>query len=497
MAEPAGWPIWQVVRVPTGVPNLDRVIDGGLTRGGFLLIVGGPGTGKTVLAEQMAFHWASQGLNTLWLVTLGEPNEKLLINLSEMCFFDRSQVGAAIQLVNLTRFLRQSFEEQLAAIRETLHSKAYSFVVIDGFQSFRCFLKDQREVRFFLSELSAELGLAGTTLIVTVDANPRLYWEAAEFSMADALIVLDRITVEGRERRQLQVLKLRGRPTIEGAHTFTIDRSGIHVHPRIESVLPRGAAAGDRTRHTLGVSGLDHLLGGGVLEGSSTLIAGGLGTGKSLLASHFLAAAIREGHPCLALSLFENAGRFLQRANSFGLPLQQASEAGLFQLSAYDPAHWDPDSCAEHIVQAVEERGIQRLVIDGIDAVESDLNLSGRTLNFLASLVEYLHLRRVTTVLTYELPDLFGQAVSFPRPVVGQVAANLILLRFAELEGRLRRLLTIIKTRYSEHRPVVAELLLADGELQIVRHPSEREGGAGDLAYGAEPRRHEGERFRV
>jgi len=496
MADRQQMAVWQIERIPTGVPKLDWVIDGGLTRGGLCLIVGGPGTGKTVLAEQMAFHWASQGKNTLWLVTLGEPNEKFLINLSEMQFFDRGQIGATIQLINLARYLRQGIEEQLDVIRETIRSGTYSFVVLDGFQSFRCFLRDEREVRLFLSELSSELALAGVTLIVTIDADPRRYWAATEFAIADSIIILERATVQGQERRRLWVPKLRGRPHLSGAQTFTIDNAGLHVHPRLEAIVPQGRAPISQRREPFGVPGLDHLLGGGLLEGSNTLVAGSLGTGKSVLATHFLAEGARQGAPSLHLCLFDGQERFLQHAEGFGLPLQEASRAGLLEVEVYEPGRWDPDSCAERILRAVEERGIRRLVIDSLDPLERELEASGRTLDFMTTLVEHLQRQGVTSLFTYELPGLITEAVRFQPLVVGQVATNLILLRFGETEGRLRRLLTVIKTRYAQHSTRIAELLLEEGALEVVPHPSEKEGEIPTAVYYGERRgQHEGERL--
>jgi circadian clock protein KaiC len=488
---------WQVERLPTGVPNLDRLIDGGLTRGGLILIVGGPGTGKTVLAEQMAFDWARQGRNVLWLVTLGEPNEKFMIHLTEMGFFDHALVGTRIQLVNLSHFLRRGFEEQLGAIRQTVHAGDYDLVVIDGFQSFRCFMDDVRQVRLFLSELSSELALAGITLLVTLDALPERYWETSEFTLADCIISLGRAAKEAGERRQLQVLKLRGRPVIGGPHTFTIDSAGAYIHPRLESIAPRQPAADTRGWQPFGVPGLDRLLQGGVLEGSSTLVAGSLGTGKSMVASYFLAEAIRRGEPCLSLCLAERLPGLLQRADSFGLPLRQAQESGVLEIKLYDPAQCDPDLCAWEVVRAVEERGIRRLVIDGIDPLEQALQGSGRMMGFMVALTGFMQANRVTSLFTYELPSLLGPAVSFTAPVIGQVTGNLILLRFVEAKGRLRRLLTVVKTRYTQHSATVAELLFDKGELVVTPRPREAERQPDSARYyGEQLEQHEGERLR-
>lgn len=468
MPERTPEPTWQVERVPTGVPHLDSLLDGGLTRGSLVYVVGGPGTGKTVLAEQIAFHWAAQGQSTLWLITLGEPNEKFLTHLSEMRFYDHRYIGAEIQLVNLTRFLAQGLEEKMDAIRETLRSGAYSFLVLDGFQSLRAFLDGPREVRFFLSELGSELALSGTTLIVTADSDPRRYWEGAEFTLADCIIALSREVVDSRERRSLQVLKLRGRSVIGGPHAFSIDHSGISVHPRLESLQPPCCDLVGGPRLSSGVRGLDRLLRGGLLTGTATLIVGSPGTGKSVLADHFLAESLRRAEPALRVSFFENIQRLLERSDAFRLPLRQGYESGLLTIWCSSPQACEPDACAEEIFRTVRDRGIRRLAIDGIDPFEHELSASRRTLSYLDALISELGRQGVTTLLTHELPTLLGPWVSFTGPIMGQVAANLILLRLEEREGRLRRLLSIVKTRYSDHSTATAELMLSEGQASVV-----------------------------
>ncbi len=496
MNRAVGTPGWQMVAVPTGVPNLDRVVDGGLTRGGTALIVGGPGTGKTVLAEQMAFHWAREGKNVLWLVLLGEPNEKFLTHLSGMSFFDASRVGTSIQLINLTRYLRQGFEDQLAAIRETIRSGAYSFVVIDGFQGLRSAIGNEREVRLFLSELSTELALAGITLIVTADEDVLATAEDPELTIADCIIHLRQDTLSARELRQLEVLKLRGRQPIGGPHNFTIDDAGVHVHPRVETVALRTGTGEGQAREETGLPGLDSLLNGGLLEGTTTLLAGDSGAGMSVVAAHFLAAGVRAGEPCLCLSLFEDLDRSLRRADAFGLPLRAAHERGLLQVQTFDLAGWDPDSLAESAARAVTENGIRRLVVDGLEPIADYLVRSERSYAYAAAVTDYLRRKHVTALFTVELPDLLGRIVRLPDPAIGRVADNLILLRFAEVEGRLRRFLTVVKARYSQHSTSPAELLLEEGEVSVVPHPGPRE-AEGEIAWGVQRGLHEGERFRL
>ena len=490
-------PRWRLERIPTGIPNLDRVIGGGLSQGDLALVVGGPGSGKTVLAAQMAFHWAAQGRRVLWLVTLGESNEKFLAHLSEMSFFDRRQVGVTFHLVNVSRFLPQGLQEQLAVIRQTVRSGDYGFVVIVGFQSFRGFLAGENEVRQFLSELGAELALGGITLLVTADAGPDRNCQSPEFTIADCFIGLDRDLVRGYEHRRLQVLKLRGREAIGGWHAFSVDSTGVRVHPRIESVLAPAEVTPAAERQAMGVPGLDRLLDGGLLQGTTTLIAGSPGTGKGFLADHFLAEGLQQSQPCLHTCFVEPPTDLLARAERFGLPLRDGQARGLLHVGACSPTRYDADECAEHVVEAIEAHGIRRLVLEGVGPLLEDLAASGRTLGYLAALSGHLRAHSVTAVLTYDLPQLFSGEVSLPAPALGQAVANLILLRFAEMEGRVRRMLTIVKTGYTYHRPVVAEMLLEEGALHVVPHPQVRERKAESAPYYAEQvTQHEGERLR-
>lgn len=490
MAEATRMPTWRAEQVPTGVPNLDRLIDGGLERGALVLIVGGPGTGKTVLAEQMAFHWAQERRKVLWVVTPGEPNEKFLTHVSQMGFYDARLVGDGIQIINLSRYLEQGRKAQMDVIRETVQAGDYAYVVVDGFQSMRCFLGGERDVRLFLSELSSELALLGITMIVTLDANPERYWEAAEFTMADIILLLGYSAVDGRERRQIQILKQRGHNHAGGAHSYDISRLGIHVHPRVEALLPATDGTLTDIRHGFGLPGLDQMLGGGLLEGSTTLIAGGAGTGKTLLASQFLAEGLRLGQPGLYLGFFEDHSRLLQRAEAFGMPLRQGHESGLLQMKAYSYGRCDPDACLEEVVALADAHEVRRLVLDGLEPIERELEPSGRVTDVVATIVGYLGRRGITAVFTYELPEVLAPTISLRRPLISQVVGNLIFLRFSGIGTRRRRLLSVLKTRYVEHSDAIAELMVAGGRLEAITDPAAVEPEAPDLvpiAFRDEP----------
>lgn len=472
MAQAAPAATWPTKVMPTGVPNLDRLIDGGLTQGEFVLIVGGPGTGKTVLAEQMAFHWARQGRKVLWVVTPGEPNEKFLTHVSSMQFFDNRLVGDTLQIVNLSRYLERGRPAQLEVIRETVQGGGYGFVVIDGFQNVRCFLGGERDIRLFLSELGSELALMGITLMVTADASPERYWESSEFTMADTILALERVTFAGCERRLVHVLKQRGRYNVPEAHAYTIGPGGLHVHPRIELALEAGDAPAPAARLAFGLPGLDQMLHGGLLEGSSTLIAGAPGMGKTVLACQFLAEGLRRGEPGLYLGFFENPNRLLQRADEFGMPLRQGIEAGLLDLQVHHAGCFDPDACVEEAIAVIEERKARRVVLDGFEPIERMLAPAGRIIDFVSALTRYLAWRGVTSILTYELPGIAGDSYRPGWPLISQVTGNAILLYQGRTDTRRQRLLSVLKTRYSDHSMAVAELLVAEGRIQVITDPA-------------------------
>jgi len=436
--------------VPTGVPNLDLVLGGGgLLRGTIAMVIGPPGSGKTILAQQIAFHRAAQGEVVLYFTGFSETNEKLLAHNRSLAYFDENVIGAQLQMASLPDLLEQGSHEAEEAIVGTARKHSAGLVVLDGFRSMRGFLPDDQAAARFLYSVGAKLALVGTTLLVLVEGDATDRIRDPEQSVCDVILSLHRLVHGGGHRRQIEVLKVRGAAPLSGLHPFTIDARGITVYPRLESVVPTDPPAWRTERAGFGIPDIDSLLDGGLNVGTSTLAAGTPGLGKTLLALHFLAEGARRNEPGLLAGFTETAVQLRQKAGMFGIDLVAAEAAGTIELLTVPPHDLDADLVAWLIRERVEQRGVRRLVIDSATELEGGLTSPERAPMFLASLAAYLRSQSVTTYMTVDVPTIVGPELSFAGSPLVVFAENLLLLRYAEYQGELHRLFAVLKMRFS------------------------------------------------
>jgi circadian clock protein KaiC len=450
-------------RVATGVPNLDRVLGGGLLRGATAMLMGAPGTGKTILAQQIAFHRAARGEGTLCLTGYSEPHDKLLVHLRAFTFFEPAYVGRLVHYASLPDLLRQGSEETEDAIVATARKFDVSQVVLDGFRSMRRLLLDEAATARFLYSLGAKLALLGKSTLVTVEGDPGERARYPELTVCDVILALRREPIGSRFRRLLDVVKVRGAAPIEGLHPFTIDEHGLTVYPRFESTVPAGETGWTNDRVALGLPDVDRLLGGGPAVGTCTLLAGSVGIGKTLLGLHFAAEGVRRTEPVLFLGFHESAQQLHEQGAAFGLELRAAEARGLLRLLPLPAYDLEADRIAALLRDDVEARGVRRLVIDTVGELERSVADRARVPEFLAALVRYLRARRVTTVLTLDLPTIIGPALDVGATPLGVVAENLVLMRQAEYLGRLHNVLSVLKMRFSSFDRTLHEFTITAG----------------------------------
>lgn len=438
--------------VETGVPNFDTILGGGLPRAGLALIIGAPGSGKTTLAQQIAFHRAERGDRTLFLTGYSETHDKLVRLGQSLTFFDAARIGTAIHFGSLPDLLRDGVEQAEQAILATARRLGCRLVILDGYRSLGPLIGDaavQAGVRL-LYNLGTKLGLLGATTLVLMEGDARDLAPPAELGVADVLIALHSETRSGRERRLLHIRKRRGARPLSGYHPYDLERSGIHVWPRFESWVQPVEPTWQPGRAGFQTPPIDALLHGGLTRGTVTLAAGSFGTGKTLLGLHFAAEGARLGEPTLVLGFMESAAQLRAKGEVFALGLERYERSGALKLVTL-PAHdLEADCVGQLLHREIAGRGVRRLVIDSAGQLERSIVDVERRADFFAALVSYLRGRAVTTLLPYEIAH--GRAdVNLADSPLAVLAENLLLLRAGDWDGQLRRLLSIMHMRFSEH----------------------------------------------
>ena len=361
-------------RFDSGVPNLDRVLGGGLLRGTIVMVLGPPGSGKTILAQQIAFRAAERGETVLYFTAYSETHDKLLAHNHSLTYFAPDAIGTQVQMGSLTDLLEQGVDEAQQAILQTAQKQRASLVVLDGFRSMRGFMSGEQAAAEFLYLLGAKLALSGITLLVLVEGDARDRIRDPEQSVCDVILSLSRVVRGGGHRREIEVLKVRGAAPLAGLHPFRIDAGGLTVFPRLESVVPVEAPEWTGARVEFGIPQIDALIGGGLNVGTSTLSAGTPGLGKTLLGLHFLAEGARQGQVGLFAGFIENDAQLRAKAATFGIDLEAAEASGMIELLTIPPHDLDADFVAWLIRERIESRGIQRLVIDSATELQGGLS---------------------------------------------------------------------------------------------------------------------------
>ena len=462
---------------PSGVPRLDPILGGGVPRGALVIIVGPPGSGKTTLANQMAFAAAHAGRRAMVLTALSEPTSKLIAHLSNFSFYDDDLVGDTIQFHSLQQFLSGGLEATGDEIVAEARRTRASFVVLDGFRGIRGADVNPQAARQFLYDVGTTLSVLGTTTVITSESDPRDPYFFPEATTGDLIIGLRYELIGARQWRGIEALKVRGGAPLTGMHGMAISFDGMAAFPRLEARVAAsstGSRAGeyheaDRADERLAADGqldgsaafglprLDALMDGGLTRGTSTLVVGSLGTGKTLLALHFAVAGAASGEPTLLLGFRESHRQLRLKADPFqlGPQLERAlAPDGNLTFIRWSPVELVPDIVADQLLNLLDTLGIRRLVVDSASELERAVIETGdprRVDNYLAALVEALRMRGVTALFTKEIPQTTAPELDFARNPISVMAENVLLLRREERDAELERTLSVIKMRFSAH----------------------------------------------
>ena len=462
------------IRLSTGVPGLDDILRGGLAKGFLYLIEGNPGAGKTTLALQFLIEGAKRGEKGLYL-SLAESEDELRhvaashgMNLEnvEVCKISPPEIAGEVGQ-QYTVF--QPAEVELADVLETILGKVRdlqpSRVIIDSMSELRMLARDS--LRYRRQVLSLKQFFEGqdcTTLLL--DERFRNNTDSQVQTIAHGVISLEVLQRNyGITRRRLEVMKIRASSFREGYHDYIIVKGGVLVFPRLVSGEHRGVKVEPEDLPS-GVAELDELFNGGVQRGTSTLVAGPTGCGKSTLCSQFVLSAAKRGEKSAIFTFDETRQSFIVRSQGLGMDLEQYLEDGTIHLEQVDPAELSPGEFVHRIRAGVEEKNWRIVVIDSLNGLMNSMNEEQGLTVQLHELLSYLNQVGVASFMVLAQYGMLGTAVSSPTDV-SYLADNVLLLRYFEAAGEVRQAISVMKRRSGPHERSIREMQIKSGRLMI------------------------------
>ena len=456
-------------RIPTGSEELDTILHGGFPANSINIIMGEPGSGKTILAERLIFANArttDDGRPIVYLTTLSEPLEKIVRYLQRFDFFDGDKLASgAIVYDSLGHELeRDGIAALVPKLKEVIKTLGPKIIVIDSFKAIHDLSTSGPAMRRMLYEVSRLLTAYDTTALLLGEYDENMISSLPEFAVADAMVELARMKRSTRDERYLRVLKLRGSSYQEGYHAFRIASSGLDVFPRLTSPSEPPSFDGDGyERLSTGVQGLDGMLDGGFWTGSTTIVQGTTGSGKTTLALQFVLAGLARGEPGLYVNFQENPTQLARTIASLGWSLEDAKAKGL-QLLYASPVELQIDTILVDLFRIVRSRGVKRIAIDALGDLMNGSADIARVTGYLYALAQNFQVWRATTVMTLEMAMVGAAALA------GQVSAvcdNVLTLGVERTGDTARRTIHIVKARATQHDLDMHEVRISGKGIEV------------------------------
>ena len=460
-------------RASTGIPGLDEVLDGGYARNRLHLLEGSPGSGKTTIALQFLLAGAAEGEIGMYVSlaetaaelrdgarshgwTLG-PNIEIFELVPPESVLDPDQHQSLLYSSDLE--LGETTERIFEAIARLKPKR----VVIDSLSEIRLLAQSSLRYRRQILALKHYFVQHQSTVILLDDLTAEGL-DRSVHSIAHSVLHLDQLApLYGGDRRRLRVGKCRAQSFRGGYHDFVIVHGGVQVFPRLVAAEHRHPFDGALVRS--GIEQLDALLGGGLAQGSSTLVIGPAGTGKSLLMLHFVAAAVARGERAAFFAFDEELGLLMSRAKAMGFDLQRMRNSGALFLQQMDAAELSPGEFAHRVCSCVDREQIRTVVIDSLNGYQSSMPEEQFLILHLHELLQYLNRQGASTFLSVAQHGMIGdmkQTID-----VTYIADTVIMLRYFEAQGRVRRAMSVIKKRTGNHETTIREFGIDEHGLTI------------------------------
>ena len=465
--------------VKTGVRGLDAILGGGIPRRNIVLVEGAIGSGKTTLGVEFVYRGASEFGEPGIIVLFETSPEKLIRDAAGFgCDLPSLERSGRVRVIFTTRAVfRQELQQPDSLLLEQAAKMGARRIFVDGVAGLGTGAPEPREAFHVLIEGLQRQDLTTMLALEASEIQPRAA-STPEESVADTVIRL-RIEEVGRSSvRSLEIVKSRGHDYQMGRHSFRIvNGKGIEVYRRVQAPRARSrdrAAAYDTTtRVTTGVPGLDDIVNGGYFPGSTTVVAGVSGVGKSVMGLHFIAEGARRGERSLMLTLDEQVPQVLRNASVVGLDLEPAIERGLVRLVYDPPQEIEVDHHFYTIEEIIEEFKPVRVVIDSLSTYGSALGTSGRLFrDFFHALIALMKEHQIAAVYNHENPEMFGMSSMMGDFAMSSLVDNIVLLNWVELGDEFRLGLTVAKMRANPCDHVTYECEVRDGHgMRVLPRP--------------------------
>lgn len=459
--------------VATGVQGLDEILVGGLTQGCLFLLEGQPGTGKTTIALQFLLEGQKRGQRSLY-ITLSESKPELMNSAASHGW----TVGPEVEICELqppensldaheqqTLLYASDLElgDTVRHILEAVERTRPDLIVLDSLSEIRLLAQGSLRYRRQLLALKHFLASRGATVLMLDDLTTDAL-DKTVHSIAHGVILLEELSPNyGAERRRVKIVKYRGHAYRGGYHDFIIATGGIRVFPRL--VASEHKRAFETRAVQSGITELDQLLGGGIDRGSSTLVLGPAGVGKSLLVLQYAAAAMRRGEKVAVFVFDEELGVAFRRCKALGIDLEAFQKAGLLVIEQIDAAELSPGEFSHRVRRGVVDQGASIVVIDSLNGFSAAMPEEQSLLLHMHELIQYLNRRGISTFLTVAQHGLVGDMRT---PVeVTYLADSVILMRYFEAGGRVRRAVSVVKKRTGPHEDTIREFQIANHGIQV------------------------------
>lgn len=469
---------------PTGIPELDQILHGGLPWNAAVLLAGPPGAGKTIMAMQWLFAGFRDYQESGVYFTLTETTTKLLRNLRKLDFYDQESISSVdvrgnafdeevfrrpgIHLLDLRivlkdlglgrkDFTRADITKICEIIVDVVDKSGAKRVVLDSVTALTYRLKSDDLVRTMIFELGAYLGAAEANILLIGegDSKDKVNFGVEGF-ISDGVIRMS-YGRTGRELiRTLEVIKMRGIDYDSHATAFRISHGGLQLYPRV--IRPFTYPVSSK-RLSTGIQGFDAMTGGGYLEGSTVAVMGPSGVGKSVMSLHLIYEGLKKGEHCILVSFEESRDQILQNAGAFGWDLAQYETQGLLKFINSDPEDRYLDEHVKLITEAVETFGAKRLVIDSLSALGNDFGVDG-VRDFASRITIFAKNLRVTTMFTMATEGLTGATALSESHISSSIDA-IIIFRYVEIESELRRAVLVLKMRGTAHDRKLREVIIS------------------------------------